>query len=169
MAIASRARETSLRILLLLLVMALIGTALLHRYVFAVYIIQGTSMSPTLKDGDTALVNMLVWRVGRLERGEIVLVRDGGNDYATKRIVGLPGERVDIHDNQVFVNGRRLRESYLSKATVTLSDPPTFRLGPDQYFVLGDNRVDSYDSRIYGPVSKDAILGSYTRTFWACR
>src|ERR1051326_8730765 len=92
-------REGSLRVLLLLLTAALLSTALLHRYIFTLYVIEGSSMLPTLHDGDTALVNMLTWRVGRMDRGEIVLVRDGGQGYATKRIVGLPGETIEIRDH----------------------------------------------------------------------
>ncbi len=127
-------------------------------------------MAPTLNDGDTALVNMLAWRIGQLDRGEIVLVRDGEfREYATKRIVGLPGERIDIKDGHVYVNTRCLEENYLSRDTVTTSRCPTFMLGPAEYFVLGDNRTISYDSRTYGPVAKDEIMGSYTRAFWACR
>src|SRR5690242_8646978 len=98
-------RQVTLRTILMLLVSGLLSTVLLHRYVFALYIIEGESMSPTLHDGDTALVNMLASRLGQLERGEIVLVRDGNfREYATKRIVGLPGERVDIQNDHVYVN-----------------------------------------------------------------
>ncbi|MFO1502023.1 MAG: signal peptidase I [Verrucomicrobiota bacterium] len=164
----SPARSINANLLAILLICSVLSTVFLHRYVFAVYIIEGSSMAPTLNDGDTALVNMLL-RHGPVERGEIVLVRDGLDAYATKRIVGLPGERIDIKENKVFINGRLLRESYLRKNTVTRSERPTFMLGQDQYFVLGDNRPDSYDSRIYGPVPRNAVVGSYSRTFWACR
>lgn len=154
---------------MLLLACSSFVVGLVHRYVFAVYVIEGWSMAPTLKDGDTALVNMLARQVGVLERGEIVLVRDGGNDYATKRIVGLPGERIEIKDGKVFVNDSLLPEYYLPKSTITRSQRTSFLVGDQQYFVLGDNRADSFDSRFYGPVSKSAIMGSYTRTFWAFR
>jgi signal peptidase I len=160
----------SLKILFVLLTCSLVSVIFLHRYVFAVYIIEGSSMWPTLKDGDTALVNMLVRRMGSIERGEIVLVRDGQyREYATKRIVGLPGERIEIRDNQVCVNGHPLDEPYLPKGTVTTSSCSSFLLGSREYFVLGDNRADSFDSRSYGPIPKEAVMGSYSRTFWACR
>jgi signal peptidase I len=162
-------REGSLRVMLLLLTAALMSTVLMHRYFFAVYVIEGSSMVPTLHDGDTAVVNMLTWRLGRFDRGEIVLVRDGGQGYATKRIVGLPGETIDFRENRVYVNGRALEERYLNKDTPTVSEQPRFVLGAQEYLVLGDNRTDSYDSRIYGPVAKSAIMGSYSRSFWACR
>ena len=97
-------------------------------------------------------------------------MRDGHfQEYATKRIVGLPGELIEFRDHQVRINGKPLVEPYLGKATLTESEFPSFRLGPDEYFVLGDNRPDSYDSRFYGPVNRAAIMGSYTRAFWACR
>ena len=157
------------RLLSVLLICSVLCTVLLHRYVFAVYIIEGSSMAPTLNDGDTALVNMMAQRLGLLDRGEIVLVQDGLADYATKRIVGLPGERIEIKNQRVFVNGRPLKENYLRKNTATDSPCSSFVLTNDPYFGLGDNRPDSYDSRMYGPVSKTAIVGSYSRTFWACR
>ncbi len=162
-------RRTPAKLLVLAAVCAVLLTVLLHRYVFAVYIIDGWSMAPTLNDGDTALVNMLVRGRGRFDRGEIVLVRDGLGGTATKRIVGLPGETVEIRDDQVFINGRPIQESYLPKRTITGGACGAVALGLDQYFVLGDNRSDSYDSRIYGPVPRRCILGSYTRTFWAFR
>jgi len=169
MRIVPATREGSLRILLLLLMTALLTTVLLHRYIFALYVIEGSSMTPTLHDGDTALVNMLTWRLGRLDRGEIVLVQDGGEGYATKRIVGLPGETIEFRDDRVYIEGRALAEPYLARDTLTTSERPRFVLRAQEYFVLGDNRSDSYDSRIYGPVGKSAILGSYSRSFWACR
>jgi signal peptidase I len=162
--------KVSRRLALALTMGALLSGFLMHRYVYAIYIIEGSSMCPALNDGDTALVNMLARQLGTLDRGEIVLVRDGRfQEYATKRIVGLPGERIDFRENQVFVDGKPLPEPYLRKQTMTESEVPTFQLGKDEYFVLGDNRVESYDSRIYGPVPKKAIMGSYTKSFWACR
>lgn len=163
-------RRLNIKILGVLMVCGLLSTALLHRYVFAVYIIEGSSMSPTLNDGDMALVNVWATRIGWIERGEIVLVRDGHfHEYATKRVIGLPGERVEIKDDHVFINGRLLLEPYLPKNVLTQSSRPPCVLEPDQYFVLGDNRAVSFDSRIYGPVRRGALMGSYTRAFWACR
>lgn len=159
----------SAKLLIFLLLCSAFSTFCLHKYVFAIYVIEGSSMAPTLRDGDTALVNLLAKRLGPFQRGEIVLVQDGMDDYATKRIIGLPGERIDIRNDQVYINGRLLRENYLRRNTATRSRRSTFVLGTNDYFVLGDNRPESYDSRVYGPVPKRSIVGSYSRSFWACR
>jgi signal peptidase I len=83
--------------------------------------------------------------------------------------VGLPGELIEFHEGRVYVNGRALTEPYLPKGTITASARRRFKIGENEYFVLGDNRLDSFDSRIYGPISTEDIMGSYSRTFWACR
>jgi signal peptidase I len=164
-----KGRQTSFKLLATILLWSMLSTLLLHRYVLAVYVIEGYSMAPTFNHGDMALVNMLARRAGSIKRGEIVLVRDGYREYATKRVVGLPGEVLEIRDHHVYVNGLALEEKYLPRSTVTTSPRRTFVLGPDDYFVMGDNRADSFDSRYYGPVRAEAIVGSYTKTFWACR
>lgn len=164
------ARQVSPRLLLMLLTCAALSVWCLQHYVFALYIIEGSSMWPTFHDGDTAVVNMLARRIGPIGRGEIVLVRDGQfAEYATKRVVGLPDELIEFRGGRVYVNSRVLPEPYLHKGMQTVSERTRFRLGPREYFVLGDNRGDSFDSRTYGPISRDDIMGSYSRTFWACR
>ena len=98
----------------------------------------------------------------RLERGDVVILDDGQADYAVKRIVGLPGETVQLWRGQVFINREMLVEPYLPKHVYTYPAEPlrrgaTFVLGEDQYIVLGDNRPSSADSRTYGPVSRKQI------------
>src|SRR5690349_4647210 len=154
-------RLVSVRKLALALLCSALSVVLLHRYVFALYIVEGSSMSPTLNAGDHALVNMLVRRAGRIERGQIVLIDDGHEEYATKRIIGLPGEKLEIKEKRVFINGYLLAEPYLRRNTDTVSRCPEYQLGPKQYFVMGDNRGDSLDSRDYGPIWREAIIGSY--------
>ncbi len=166
---APRTQSSSVNKLAILLLCSALSVAFLHRYAFAIYIIEGPSMSPTLQAGDRALVNMLLGRTGRIQRGQVVLVRDGYADYATKRVVGLPGEILEIKADHVFINGRLLPETYLLKRTKTVSKHSIFLLGVRNYFVMGDNREDSLDSRDYGPITREAIVGSYSRSFWASR
>jgi signal peptidase I len=162
-------RLASVKMLVILVVLSALSVAFLHRYVFALYVIEGSSMAPTLNAGDKALVNMLVRRTGTFERKQIVLVEDGYAEYATKRIIGMPGEKLEIRDGHVFVDGRLLSEPYLARNTETVSRHSIFVLHENQYFVMGDNRSDSLDSRDYGPIKREAIIGSYSRAFWACR
>lgn len=116
-------------------------------------------MSPTYAPG-TPLYAVPI--SGPLERGDIVLLNDGDGDYAIKRIVGLPGEKVQIWRGCVFINRRLLVEPYLPPHTYTFPVElerrgATFILGPDDYFVMGDNRLCSADSRSYGPVARKQI------------
>ena len=96
------------------------------------------------------------------ERGDVVLVDDGKEDFAVKRVVGLPGETVPIWRGQVFINREMLVEPYLSDHTYTCPAErgrrgATFVLDENQYFVMGDNRICSADSRDYGPVARKQI------------
>jgi signal peptidase I len=126
----------------------------------SVSVVDGVSMAPTYKPGARVYTAPIS---SPLERGDIVLVDDGNQDkeYALKRIVALPGETVQIWRGYLFINGRMLREPYLPKHTYTFPDERiehfTAKIGPDQYFLLGDNRSLSVDSRTYGPVDRKQI------------
>jgi len=136
---------------------------LASRFIVTAVVIQGRSMNPTLEDGQRYYLNR--WRYLFLppERGDLVVIKDPGHvDYAVKRIVGKPQDWLNLRDGRIFVNGRRLNEPYLPAGTRT--DAPDMqekwiRLGENQYYVLGDNRQASEDSRFYGVVRSQQILG----------
>lgn len=119
----------------------------------SVSVVDGMSMEPTYSPGARVYTVPLS---SSLQRGDIVTLEDGGNEYALKRIVGLPNETVYLWRGYVFINRRLLREPYLPRYTYTFPDETSeklvFVLGPQEYFVLGDNRTCSVDSRSYGPV-----------------
>jgi len=123
------------------------------------YVVDGKSMAPTYSSGmrlNTASIST------PLERGDVVVLDDGKAEYAIKRIIGLPGETVQLWRGQVFVNRRMLAEPYLPKKVYTCPTGrecwgATFVLGEEDYFVLGDNRPYSTDSRMYGPVNRSQI------------
>ena len=128
-------------------------------FIGSVYVVDGTSMTPTYAVG-THLYGAPISTL--LERGDVVILDDGQADYAVKRIVGLPGETVQLWRGQVFINREMLVEPYLPKHVYTYPAEPlrrgaTFVLGEDQYIVLGDNRPSSADSRTYGPVGRKQI------------
>ncbi|MBN2507178.1 MAG: signal peptidase I [Verrucomicrobia bacterium] len=133
------------------------------RYVVTAVVIQGRSMLPTLRDGEHYILNRLSYRYREPERHEVVVIRDPGHqDYAVKRIVAMPGDTLQLKDGAVFVNGQKQIEPYLAPGTTTacpLSSEIFVVLGKDQYFVLGDNRPLSEDSRTYGAIHRSQILG----------
>jgi signal peptidase I len=124
-------------------------------YVFEPFTVAGASMSPTYNNGDYLLVNKFD---KSFQRGDVVVFRfpkDAGQ-FFIKRIIGLPSEKVDIQNGKVLVNGQVLSENYYSGETLPDS---SITLGQDQYFVLGDNRNQSFDSRNFGPITTSSIQG----------
>lgn len=136
---------------------------LLNRFVLATVEIVGPSMLPTLRDGDRHLMYRWTNYLREPRRGDIVAVMLPHDDQlSVKRIVGLPGETVRFDRGRVFVNDVALDESYLPEGIETMPiryGKEALLLAPRQFFVLGDNRENSADSRFYGPVGKSAISG----------
>jgi signal peptidase I len=124
----------------------------------SISVIDGESMEPTYEPGARVYTAPIS---SPLERGDIVMIDDGRKDYAIKRLIALPGETVELWRGYVFINRKLLKEPYLPKYTYTFPDQRTeeyiFRLDADEYFVLGDNRPSSADSRVYGPVHRKQI------------
>lgn len=122
----------------------------------------GDSMSPVLKNGDVVLVNRIVYNATTPKRGDIIVFKPKGNEndhYYTKRIVGLPGETIQIIENNVYINGKKLEESYqTSKINDVGIVGEQMKLASDEYFVLGDDRENSDDSR-------DADIGNVKRSY----
>lgn len=140
---------------------------LISRYVIAAVEVRGRSMAPTLQDGERYFLNRLIYLCRAPARGDLAVIEDPAHpDRAVKRIIGLPGDSVLIQDGQVYVNGQRLAEPYIAPGTRTEAGPglvQAVRLEPDSYFVLGDNRACSEDSRHYGPVHRRQIIGLIAR------
>ena len=124
----------------------------------------GRSMVPTLSDSEHYLLNRWVYYFHSPRRSDIVVLRDPtDNGFSVKRVVATPGESVYLKDGNVYVNGCKLHESYLVPDTPTFTDANSrdqlILCGKDQFFLLGDNRQNSIDSRTYGPVPRKNILG----------
>ncbi|MBI5666827.1 MAG: signal peptidase I [Chloroflexi bacterium] len=131
---------------------------------FPRYVVDGRSMEPQLHSWDLLFATSLDVMTNQLQRGDVVALispRDGVR--VVKRIIGLPGERVEVQDGQVYINGEALPENYIN-------EPPRYtgmwQVGEDQYFVLGDNRNHSLDSHVYGPVDRDRIQGVVKFRYW---
>ena len=127
-------------------------------YGMGMIIVQGNSMTPNLFPGGEYVMRA---GVRYFHRGDVAVVVDGFGGEAVKRVIGLPGETVTIHGGCVEINFRKLTEPYLRPGTKTfpLTRLTQFRLDHGQYFVMGDNRGDSMDSRSYGPVGVSQLCG----------
>ena len=124
----------------------------------------GNSMAPTLENSQRYVLNRWVYLVREPEPTDIVVIQDPcDRSYAVKRIIAREGDSVHLKDGKIYVNGRPLSEPYLPPGTLTYASPQVKEqlavCGKNQYFVLGDNRNNSSDSRIYGPIPRQSILG----------
>ena len=132
------------------------------------FVVRGASMEPDFRDGDCLLVDRRAYGRRSPERCEAVILRLPHDEQAyLKRIVGLPGEWVRLESEAVIVNGKAISEPYLAHRSI----PQEFvgqewYLGPDDYLVLGDTRRDSFDSRRFGPVSVEQLVGPVLFRYW---
>jgi signal peptidase I len=151
----------------LLVCLSFLSYYFVSRYVVNVVVVQGRSMMPTLKEGDRLLLNRLAYHYRRPQRDEVVVIRDPGHaDCAVKRIVGLPHEMIQFRQGEVYVNGKKRVEPFLYPGTRTYGTAVRemiVMLGENRYLVLGDNRGNSEDSRTYGPIRRDQIVGVIAR------
>jgi len=151
-----------------------VGTVFLVRtFLVQPFLVSGSSMVPTFQNGDYLLVDELTYRFRAPERGEVAVFRYPNNEttYFIKRIIGLPGERITIKDGQIRIfnsankDGFLLKEEYLGEGARTLGDDDV-TLKEDEYFVLGDNRQYSFDSRNWGVLKAREIVGLARIRLW---
>ncbi len=145
-------------------------------FIFIKYICQrtdviGTSMSPTLENGDCLIVDKITYKIREPERYEVIVFpyRDGSSRYYVKRIIGLPGETIQIIDGYVYIDGEKIDEPYLTETIKEAGSAVVpITLGEDEYFVMGDNRNNSLDSRSteIGIVSREEIKGKILLIMW---
>ena len=173
-----------------LLVMALAIAVVIKTFLIQPFWIPSESMLPTIQVNDRVMVNKLAFKLGEPQRGDVVVFRDPaegeieesipeavirsvleaigvrtrGADDLIKRVIGLPGETIHIEDNRVFVDGVAIDEPYL--ASVNMPDDGPFEVGPEEFFVMGDNRNFSFDSRGFGPVPMDDLIGRAFVIIW---
>ncbi len=131
--------------------------------------VDGISMEPRVQAGEFVLINTLAFRFGPIRRGDVVAFRHDAPTPETyiKRIVGLPGERVEVRDGVVSVNGRTLAEPYVEFPDRRSAAPVV--VPPNTYYVLGDNRADSDDSRTWGVLAASDIVGKAVVGIWPPR
>lgn len=167
----------------IILIAVLLCTVLLRTYVVQSFSIPSLSMYPTLQVGDRIIVNKLSYDLHGIHRGDIVVFARPSledQEYAdlVKRVIGLPGETISSKGGHVYINGKRLDEPWLPPGTDSYTGAlpgdahPEFDLpGPvkipaGEYYVMGDNRTDSEDSRFFGPIPKSLIVGRAVAVVW---
>ena len=130
--------------------------------------VEGTSMAPLLSDQERIFINKFVYRFEPIQRRDVVVFwypLDRSKSFI-KRVIGLPGETVEIRQGIVYVNGHRIQEPYVPAQYEDLSDFAPFRVPKDSYFVMGDHRISSNDSRVFGPVASEYIYGRAVFAYW---
>jgi signal peptidase I len=145
-----------------------VGAVVLVRMLVAVPVrVESASMEPTLRPDDVVLVSRRAANVGDLHRGDLVTFRDPVHGArALKRVAGLPGDELVILDGRLHVNGVTVRETYVDHDLVDGYYSQTFRVPDGTVFLLGDNRGNSVDSRDYGPVRAQDLLGPVVTRVW---
>lgn len=167
------------------LVLAVVVAVVFRMFLFTAYHIPSLSMAPTLDVGDRVVVNRLSYKLGEVDRGQVVVFsrppgQVGQAEHLIKRVIGLPGETVTVSNGHIWIDGQRLSESYLAQEES--SEPRTAAIPgcandggsrtecvvPEgSVFVMGDNRRGSVDSRVFGPIDQDSIVGRSFVRIWA--
>ncbi|WP_042224587.1 signal peptidase I [Oceanobacillus manasiensis] len=150
----------------------------LRSLLFASYVVDGESMQPTLHDGNLLMVNKVIYDLTQAERFDVIVFHANEEDDYVKRVVGLPGDKISYRDDKLHVNDEYVEEPFLEPyvrasdskpytADFTLEEKTGEKEVPEgKLFVLGDNRQDSLDSRSFGFISQDQLVGKVDIKYW---
>ena len=135
------------------------------------FYVEGRSMQPNFAEGQRLIISRVNYLLTDPHRGDIIVFNSpqsiGSQPPLIKRVIGLPGETVTIKDTYVYINDVKLDEPYIKESCTPVNcKDASVTLGPDEYFVMGDNRNNSNDSRRFGPVNRDAIIGEALIRYW---
>lgn len=157
---------------------SLIIVVFLRTFFFTNYIVEGESMMPTLEDGNLLMVNKIGMKIGELDRFDIVVFHKNKEEDFVKRVIGLPGDHIEYRDDVLYVNGKSVPEPFLDTfkkelfvgqltGDFTLEKVAGKSTVPENHiFVIGDNRIDSWDSRHFGFVKMEQVVGKVNMKYW---
>ncbi|MBS8262986.1 signal peptidase I [Mesobacillus boroniphilus] len=147
-------------------------------FFFSNYVVEGESMLPTLEDGNKVVVNKLGYESKDLERFDVIVFHANKEEDFVKRVIGLPGDKVEYREDMLFINGKKVKEPFLKQyreqspggyltGDFTLGDLTGVERVPEgKLFVLGDNRLGSWDSRQFGFISEEQVVGKVNLRYW---
>lgn len=150
------------------LVVSVVVSAFIIVFLYQPVRVEGTSMLPMLEDQDRLFINKLAYRVGEIHRGDVVVFlypHDHEKSYI-KRVIAVPGDDLKIDHGQVYVNGEAVKEPYVPQRFVDDRSQPEITIPAHEYFVMGDHRSISSDSRDFGPVERELIYGKAAFVYW---
>ncbi|HBB64488.1 MAG: signal peptidase I, signal peptidase I [candidate division WS6 bacterium GW2011_GWC1_33_20] len=144
---------------------ALVLAIVLYLFIMTPHEVVGNSMYPTYKNGEFLMANKFTYKFAVPQRGDVIIFQYSDTQDFIKRIIGIPGDEVMIKDGKIYINGEQLKESnYLDASVITnggsyIHEGQTITVQEGEYFVCGDNRPNSSDSREFGPIAKEKIKG----------
>ncbi|MEC0968996.1 signal peptidase I [Bacillus altitudinis] len=174
---AKKEKKSSLFEWIKAILIALALVLIIRTFIFEPYVVEGESMEPTLHDGEKLFVNKTINYLGGVKRGDILIIngKDGQKIHYVKRLIGLPGDTIEMKDDTLYINGKKVDEPYLKENKAHAKEYEvhlTGDFGPvkvpkNDYFVMGDNRLNSMDSRNgLGLIEKDRIVGTSEFVFF---
>ena len=154
---------------IIMYILIVIVILLIKKFIISPIRVNGASMNDTLNNGDIMIMNIIGYKFQDIKRFDIVIV-DEGSELIIKRVIGLPGDKIEYKNNTLFINGKKIEEHFLDKETNTedfsLTTLGYEKIPKDMYLVLGDNRENSLDSREIGLIKRKDILGKIKLRIW---
>lgn len=140
-----------------LFILVIIIIILLKIFIFNFILVKGDSMNPKYKNNDFMFLNKIIYKFTPIKRGDVVVLKYK-NDDLIKRVIGLPKDKIKVENGKLYINNKEYKEDYINSYTAS-EDFDEVTIKNNEYFVMGDNRYNSYDSRRFGPINKKDIMG----------
>lgn len=140
-----------------LFILAIIIIILLKIFIFNFILVKGDSMNPKYKNNDFMFLNKIIYKFTPIKRGDVIVLKYK-NDDLIKRVIGLPKDKIKVENGKLYINNKEYKENYINSYTAS-EDFDEVTIKNNEYFVMGDNRYNSYDSRRFGPINKKDIMG----------
>lgn len=145
-------------------IVTIVIVLIIFLYGVSIQQIVGPSMSPTYQDEEVVLLKKFYYKIFNVERFDVVSLKHDGTKYLIKRVIALPGETIEYKENKLYIDEKYVEEKFLKDVNTTDFGPITLK--DDEYFVLGDNRENSSDSRTYGTFNKSDFIGKVNLRIW---